>query len=142
MNFKFHHMNICTDNLPRLTQFYKTLFELGTINDKEHTVVSGIREDRAYTGNVDFLTDGAIEFHWSERDLNTGFKMKQFVNPMGHGHFCFRTDDIQGFMRKCDQLGIRYSDYGCWAIPGWHQVFLHDPDGHVIEVHQPGVFNR
>jgi hypothetical protein len=86
MNFKFHHMNLCTDNLPRLTKFYKTLFELGTISDKEHTVVSGVREDRAYTGKVDFLTDGDIEFHWAERDLDTGFKMKQFVNPMGHGH--------------------------------------------------------
>jgi catechol 2,3-dioxygenase-like lactoylglutathione lyase family enzyme len=59
---------------------------------------------------------------------------------MAHGHFCFRTDDIKGFMRRCDERGIRYSDYGCWAIPGWHQVFLHDPDGNVIEVHQPGVF--
>jgi hypothetical protein len=61
MNFKFHHMNICTDNLSRLSKFYKTLFDLGTIADKEHTVVSGIREDRAYTGKVDFLTDGDIE---------------------------------------------------------------------------------
>ncbi|MCY1375523.1 hypothetical protein D9M69_629450 [compost metagenome] len=86
------------------------------------------------------MTDGDIEFHWSERDLDTGFKMKKFVNPMGHGHFCFRTDDIQGFMRKCDAMGLRYSDYGCWAIPGWHQVFLYDPDGHCIEVHQPNVF--
>ncbi len=142
MKFKFHHMNLCTDNLPRLTQFYKTLFDLGTIQDQEHTVVSGVREDRAYTGKVDFLSDGDIEFHWAERDLDTGFKMQKFVNPMGHGHFCFRTDDIKGFMRRCDQLGIRYSDYGCWAIPGWYQVFLHDPDGHVIEVHQPGVFER
>jgi catechol 2,3-dioxygenase-like lactoylglutathione lyase family enzyme len=91
-------------------------------------------------GKVDFLTDGDIEFHWAERDLDTGFKMKQAVNPMGHGHFCFRTDDIKGFMRRCDELGIRYSDYGCWAIPGWYQVFLHDPDGHCIEVHQPNVF--
>jgi catechol 2,3-dioxygenase-like lactoylglutathione lyase family enzyme len=141
MNFKFHHMNICTDNLPRLTKFYRTLFDLGTIADKEHTVVSGIREDRAYTGKVDFLTDGDIEFHWSERDLETGFKMKKYVNPMGHGHFCFRTDDIKGFMRRCDELGIKYADYGCWAIPGWYQVFLYDPDGHCIEVHQPNVFS-
>lgn len=140
MKFKFHHMNLCTDNLPRLTGFYENLFELGAITDDAHTVISRDREDRAYMGKVDFLTDGDIEFHWAERDLDTGFKMKQAVNPMSHGHFCFRTDDIKGFMRRCDALGIRYSDYGCWAIPGWHQVFLHDPDGHVIEVHQPDVF--
>ena len=34
MNFKFHHLNLCTDSLPRLTKFYQTLFELGTINDE------------------------------------------------------------------------------------------------------------
>ena len=45
MNFKFHHMNLCTDNLPRLTNFYQTLFDLGTINDAEHTVVSGQRRE-------------------------------------------------------------------------------------------------
>ena len=142
MNFKFHHMNLCTDSLPRLTKFYQTLFDLGTIKDQEHTVVSGLSAARPYTGKVDFLSDGAIEFHWAERDLDTGFKMKQFVNPMAHGHFCFRTDDIKGFMRRCDEMGIRYSDYGTWAIPGWYQVFLQDPDGNVIEVHQPGVFDK
>jgi catechol 2,3-dioxygenase-like lactoylglutathione lyase family enzyme len=140
MSFKFHHMNICTDNLPRLTKFYKTLFDLGTINDAAHTVISRERDDRAYTGAVDFLTDGAIEFHWSERDLETGFKMNKHINPMGHGHVCFRTDDIKAFMRKCDEMGVRYSDYGTWAIPGWYQVFLQDPDGRVIEVHQTDVF--
>ena len=77
MNFKFHHLNLCTDNLPRLTAFYKSLFAFGAITDEAHTVISRDREDRAYTGAVDFLTDGDIEFHWAERDLDTGFKMKQ-----------------------------------------------------------------
>ena len=80
-------MNICTDNLPRLTKFYKTLFELGTITDDAHTVISRDREDRAYTGKVDFLTDGDIEFHWAERDLDTGFKLKKFVNQWAMGTF-------------------------------------------------------
>ena len=76
MSFKFHHMNFCTDNLPRLTNFYKTLFELGTINNATHTVISGQRDDRAYTGKVDFLTDGGIEFHLAERDLDTVFSVQ------------------------------------------------------------------
>jgi catechol 2,3-dioxygenase-like lactoylglutathione lyase family enzyme len=140
MNFKFHHMNLCTDSLPRLTRFYQTLFDLGTIRDLEHTRVNAQSTSSGYSGKVDFLSDGAIEFHWAERDVDTGFKMKQIVNPMSRGHFCFRTDDIKGFMRRCDERGIRYSDYGCWAIAGWYQVFLQDPDGNVIEVHQPNVF--
>jgi hypothetical protein len=36
VKFKFHHMNLCSDNLPRLTSFYKNLFELGAITDDEH----------------------------------------------------------------------------------------------------------
>ena len=93
-----------------------------------------------YNGKVDFLTDGAIEFDWAGRDLDTGFKMKQFVNPVSRGHFCFRTDDIKGYMRNCDELGIPYADYGKWAIAGWPQVFLQDPHGNVVEVHQPNLF--
>jgi hypothetical protein len=34
--------------LPRLTKFYRTLFELGSINDKEPTVVGAASEDLAY----------------------------------------------------------------------------------------------
>lgn len=138
MSFKFHHMNLCTENVPRLTSFYKTLFDLGTISDAEHTRAAH-SASLGYDGKVDFLSDGDIEFHWAERDIYTGFKMNQIVNPMSNGHFCFRTDDIKGFMKKLDQLGIRYSNYGCWAIEGWYQVFLQDPDGNVIEVHQPGL---
>ena len=40
MRFKFHHLNLCTDNLPRLTKFYQRLFDLGTIRDEEHTWVN------------------------------------------------------------------------------------------------------
>jgi hypothetical protein len=28
MQFKFHHLNLCSDNLPRLTNFYKFIFAL------------------------------------------------------------------------------------------------------------------
>jgi hypothetical protein len=86
MKFRFHHLNLCTDTLPRLVKFYQTLFDLGTIRDKEHTRVNAESASHGYNGKVDFLSDGAIEFHWAERDIDTGFKMKQFVNPMSRGH--------------------------------------------------------
>jgi glyoxylase I family protein len=39
---------------------------------------------------------------------------------------------------------IQFADYGVWAIGGWYQIFLQDPDGTIVEVHQidykePGV---
>ena len=138
MDLKFHHMNLCSDNLPRLSHFYRTIFDLGAINDGR-TRVNDQSAEVGYSGKVDFVGDGTVEFHLAERDLLTGFKMKQFINPMDRGHFCFRTDDIFGFKRRLDELGIRYSDYGIWAVAGWYQIFLHDPDGNIVEVHQPNV---
>jgi hypothetical protein len=41
-------MNLCTDALPRLTHFYKTLFDLGTIQDVEHTRVNAARDSNGY----------------------------------------------------------------------------------------------
>jgi glyoxylase I family protein len=34
---------------------------------------------------------------------------------------------------------VPYADYGKWALAGWYQIFFHDPDGNIIEVHQIGM---
>jgi catechol 2,3-dioxygenase-like lactoylglutathione lyase family enzyme len=134
MKFHYHHMNLCSENVARLSEFYQTVFAMDRIEDEEHTRVN---EADGYSAPVDFVTDGAIEFHLATRDMDLGFRMKQFINPLERGHFCFRTDDIEGFKKRLDELGIQYADYGVWAIANWYQIFLHDPDGNVIEVHQP-----
>ena len=95
-------------------------------------------EDR-FDGVVDFLTDGEVEFHITKKDVNLGFEMKHFINPLERGHFCFRTDDIEGFKKRLEEKEIPYADYGKWALAGWYQIFFHDPDGNIIEVHQIGM---
>ena len=47
-------------------------------------------------------------------------------------------DDIEGVKRRLTERGVPFSDYGTWAIPGWQQIFFHDPEGNIIEVHQVG----
>jgi catechol 2,3-dioxygenase-like lactoylglutathione lyase family enzyme len=32
MKFKFDHMNLCTENVPRITEFYRTLFGLEPVH--------------------------------------------------------------------------------------------------------------
>ena len=75
------------------------------------------------------------------RTMGTGFRTGQVVNPVDRGHIAFRTDDIAAFKKRLEDRGIKYSDYGGWAMSGWHQIFFYDPDGNVIEVHQapPGT---
>lgn len=137
MNFKFHHMNLCTENVGRLSAFYREIFALTDLPTGPHPRINA-HAVSGYGGGVDFVHDGSIEFHLAQKDVNCGFRMKHFVNPLERGHFCFRTDDIDSFKRRLDERGIPYADYGIWAVAGWHQVFLQDPDGNIIEVHQPG----
>ena len=133
MKFKLHHMNLCADNVSRLSEFYRSVFDLGTIDDYVR-----INTTDGYGGKVDFLTDGAVEFHLARRDLTLGSRMKQMIYPVDRGHFCFRTDDIEAFKRRLEEKKIPYSDYGTWAMTGWYQIFFQDPEGNIIEVHQTG----
>jgi catechol 2,3-dioxygenase-like lactoylglutathione lyase family enzyme len=138
MKFQYHHMNICTENVSKTSEFYQSVFNLKKIQDAEHSLVGEETADR-FDGIVDFLTDGEVEFHITKKDVNLGFEMKHFINPLERGHFCFRTDDIEGFKKRLEEKGIPYADYGKWALSGWYQIFFHDPNGNIIEVHQIGM---
>jgi len=138
MKFKYHHMNLCTEDVSRLSNFYKTIFDLDRLQDEEHGLTTADTENR-YDGEVQFLTDGEVEFHITKKDIDQGRRMKQWINPIHNGHFCFRTDDIEGFKKKLEEQNVPYADYGKWAIAGWYQIFFHDPDGNIIEVHQIGM---
>jgi catechol 2,3-dioxygenase-like lactoylglutathione lyase family enzyme len=138
MKFKYHHMNLCTEDVSRLSKFYQSIFGLNRIQDEEHGLASAETANR-YDGQVEFLGDGQVEFHITKKDHNTAFRMNMPINPIQNGHFCFRTDDIEGFKKKLEEQGIPYADYGKWALKGWYQIFFHDPDGNIIEVHQIGM---
>jgi glyoxylase I family protein len=66
------------------------------------------------------------------------FRTKQAINPLANTHIAFRTDDIEGIKRRLTERGVPYADYGAWAIKGWTQIFFHDPEGNIVEVHQVG----
>jgi catechol 2,3-dioxygenase-like lactoylglutathione lyase family enzyme len=138
MKFQYHHMNLCTEDVSRLSNFYQSIFGLNRIQDEEHGLASAETANR-YDGQVEFLGDGQVEFHITKKDHNTAFRMNMPINPIQNGHFCFRTDDIEGFKKKLEEAGIPYADYGKWALKGWYQIFFHDPDGNIIEVHQIGM---
>lgn len=135
MKLKLHHINLCSTNVSALDEFYRDVLDLAP----EPTRVSNrvINEDKgSYNGAVAFVTDGTTEMHLAERDFSIGFRQNQVINPLERGHIAFRTDDIEAFKKHLDTKGVSYSDYGAWAMGGWHQIFFHDPDGNVIEVHQ------
>ena len=132
MKLKLHHLNLCTTNVAIMDEFYTKVLDM-----QSETTRNATRDmSQGYSGKVAFVTDGQSELHLAERDLNIPFKTKQHLNPLEKGHIAFRTDDIATFKKRLEARGIPYADFGAWAMKGWQQIFFHDPDGNVIEVHE------
>ena len=133
MKMKLHHVNFCSTDVPALDEFYRSVLGLEGIPSMGAT---RILDPQGYAGAVAFLTDGDTQLHLAEKDLGVTFRTGQAINPVERGHIAFRTDDIEAFKRHLEANGIPYADYGDWAMSGWQQIFFHDPEGNVIEVHQ------
>ena len=132
MKLKLHHINLCTTNVEAMDAFYRDILDMEAEPEMNKSRVTG----QGYPGDVSFVTDGNLQVHLAEKDLNCGFRTGKIVNPMERGHIAWRTDDIEAFKRRLEAHGVAYSDYGGWAMAGWQQIFFYDPDGNVIEVHQ------
>ena len=132
MKLKLHHINLCTENVERMDDFYRGI--LGLEEEKDGLPV--LEKKKGYAGDVAFVSDGAIQMHLAQKDVGAGFRTGQIVNPVERGHIAYRTDDLAAFKAHLETQGIPYSDWGEKAVAGWHQIFFYDPDGNIIEVHQ------
>lgn len=132
MKLKLHHINFVSKDVAALDEFYRDVLDL----QPEPSLAGARVTGSGYPGKVSFVSDGTMQLHLAERDLGVPFRTGQAVNPVDRGHVAFRTDDIAAFKQRLRDKGIPFSDYGAWAMQGWQQIFFHDPEGNVIEVHQ------
>jgi glyoxylase I family protein len=132
MRIKLHHLNLCSKNVAGMEDFYRSVLDL----EPEPSLNSSRDTTQGYSAPVAFVTDGQTQVHLATQDLGVGFRTNHVINPLERGHIAFRTDDIAAFRQRLEAKNIPYSDYGAWAMNGWYQIFFHDPEGNVIEVHQ------
>lgn len=133
LKIEFHHVNLCTSDVPGMDTFYRDVLDMQPESSMEQFRV---RSDDGYDGNVAFHTDGNIQFHHSQTDMELGFRTGQQINPLERGHLAFRTDDIAAFKQRLTEKGIPFCDFGDRFMSKWQQVFFYDPAGNIIEVHQ------
>jgi len=135
MKLEFHHINFVSSDVERLQRFYTEVLGLDDIpieNFRRPQATDG----KGYSGKIRCATDGAMQRHLAEKDLDVAFRQGKTINPVERGHIAFRTDDIEAFKKLLEDNGIPYSDYGTAFAKEWHQLFFHDPEGNIIEVHQ------
>ena len=135
MKLEFHHINFVSEDVSKLHDFYTKILQLDNI-PIENFPRTQETEHAGYSGAIKFATDGSMQMHLAEKDLNVSAKHKMHINPVEKGHIAFRTDDLEAFLEILKENKIQYTDYGTAFAKEWHQVFFHDPEGNVIEVHQ------
>ena len=134
MKLEFHHINFVSEDVDRMHDFYTKVLQLDDMPVAlfPRTEAS---DTGGFSGKIRFATDGGMQMHLAERNLNVAFHNGQVINPVERGHIAFRTDDLPAFLAILEDNGIPYSDYGTAFAKEWHQVFFMDPEGNVIEVH-------
>ena len=132
MKLTLHHINLVSEKVEEMDSFYRDVMQL----EVPQSDVPSLEKSKGYAGDVAFRSDGAIQMHLAERDLNAGFSTGQIVNPVARGHIAFRTDDLAAFKTHLEAQGVPYSDWSHNAVKGWAQIFFYDPEGNVIEVHE------
>ena len=115
-----------------MSHFYQAILGLKTATHD----LPVLEKNKGYDGNVAFVSDGQIQTHLAQKDINVGFRTGHVVNPLERGHIAYRTDDLVAFKALLKKKGVAYSNWGETAVAGWQQIFFYDPDGNVIEVHQ------
>ena len=138
MKLEFHHINLASNNVSKLHDFYTKILQLENI-PVENFPRPEETETTSYSGEIKFATDGLMQMHLAEKDLSVSAKHKMHINPVEEGHIAFRTDDMEAFLKILKKNKIQYADYGTAFAKEWHQVFFYDPEGNVIEVHQKVV---
>ena len=135
MKLEFHHINYVSQDVEELDNFYRNVMKMETISPEKFPRTSATK-GKGYDGKIKFVTEGSMQMHLAEKDLDVAIKHNQDINPVDKGHIAFRTDDIEEFKRILDENDVPFSDYGTSFAKEWYQIFFKDPVGNVIEVHQ------
>ena len=111
MRLEFHHINFVSTDVNKMHEFYMDVLGLQNVPIANFPRPSET-DEKGYSGEIKFATDGIMQMHLAERNLDVAHKHNKHINPVERGHIAFRTDDINSFIKLLDDRKIPYSDYG------------------------------
>jgi glyoxylase I family protein len=139
---RLHHVNVTSDDMRILTDFYQEALGLEMLPSPQMIATSASGTDdgnAAWDNSAKFFDAGdpaELQIHATQRQPYLAAQEGHSVNPLIGGHFAFRTDDIEEIKQRLTEHGIPFDDWGIWSVEGWHQIFLTDPAGNMIEIHE------
>lgn len=139
---RLHHVNVTSDHMPTLIEFYKNALGLDLLPSPQMIATSAAQTDdgnEAWDNAAKFFDAGdseELQIHATQRQPYLAAQEGHSVNPLISGHIAFRTDNIEEIKKQLTEANVPFDDWGVWSVEGWHQIFLTDPAGNYIEIHQ------
>jgi glyoxylase I family protein len=139
---RLHHVNVTSDDMSILTKFYRDALGMEMLPSPPMIATSAAETDdgdAAWDNSAKFFDAGdpaELQIHATQRQPYLSLQEGHSVNPLIGGHFAFRTDDIEEVKAQLTANGIPFDDWGIWSVEGWYQIFLTDPAGNMIEIHE------
>lgn len=118
---RLQHVSVPVTDLPRARRFYEEVLGLEVSDERPAFPFDGVWF-RIGADQLHLIVHPKAETRRSTTDIDTM-----------DGHFALRVRDIRQVLRRLDEHGWKY-EYRPESITGWHQVFVTDPDGNVIEI--------
>lgn len=115
-----HHTAVVVRDLARARAFYG-----GILGLKE----SGDRPDFGFPGAWYELGD--MQIHLIVHESSLTVRGTAAIDTRD-GHFALRVRSMNEVLQRLEQYGVPYRNKPD-SITGWHQVFIADPDGNIIE---------
>lgn len=141
---RLHHVNVTSDDMKTLGNFYRDALGLQQLPSPPMIATStgaaeGASGQEEWEDGAQFFDAGdpnELQIHATKRQAYLAAREGHSVNPLIGGHLAFRTDDIEAIKAQLTENGIPFDDWGIWSVEGWHQIFLTDPAGNMIEIHE------
>lgn len=139
---RLHHVNVTSDHMPSLVDFYQNALGLDMLPSPPMIATTAAETDdgdEAWDSSAKFFNAGdpqELQVHTTQRQPYLSSQEGHTVNPLISGHIAFRTDDIDAIKQQLNEANIPFDDWGVWSVKGWYQIFLTDPAGNYIEIHQ------
>jgi glyoxylase I family protein len=116
-----HHVSLEVTDIKKAKQFYENVLGLETSSERP-----------AFDFEGAWYNIGSTQIHLIESP-NLNKAERDFTSR--DAHFAIRVKNLVPLLKKFDDHHVKYLNKPT-SKTGWHQVFVQDPDGNVIEFHQ------